>query len=417
MDPPFLTTPLALPHYRCVITAASNALRLAILRKPVVVMRRERAYMNMDGVSEDDEWDAFEITLFSNRQLTFEKLSPPFVFGSIELPAAKSLRLMKVQFNVCLQIATAERTFEFYTDSLMTLYEWQVRNLPRSPRSPHISSLRTPSHTDSLMTLYEWQRMLRGLMLSNTVSVLSGWLTLLTNADLQLKRWWFDLCGSTGELCYYETDQCQALNLPAQGCIDLAEVRVIDQMMPEQLKPYIDERKPADGSQLYESVRLMCDVYRTDETLPIGIDLNSQFVITRFGPDSPADESSGQGGLQIGDRLLAVDGHEVEVARSKQKKSKAVKELLLDLDEYPKEVHTFTIERSVPVVTHDAGAIRVKAKADDWILYPCSADEVGPSLPYYPVGPPSLPYPVGPPSLSYYPVPPLSYYPVDPRAL
>ena len=63
-------------------------------------MRRERAYMNMPDTEEDEEWEQFEITLFSNRQLTFEKLTPPFVFGSIELPAAKSLRLMKVQYNV-----------------------------------------------------------------------------------------------------------------------------------------------------------------------------------------------------------------------------------------------------------------------------------------------------------------------------
>ena len=110
---------------RAVISAASSSLRLAVLRKPVVVLRRERAYMNMPDVADDDEWDQYEITLFSNRQLTFEKLSPPFVFGSIELPAAKSLRLMKVQYNVCLQISTSERSFEFYTDSLMTLYEWQ----------------------------------------------------------------------------------------------------------------------------------------------------------------------------------------------------------------------------------------------------------------------------------------------------
>ena len=83
---------------RAVISAASSSLRIAVLRKPVQVMRRERAYMSIgDDGSLSEDWDAFEITLFSNRQLTFEKLTPPFYFGSIELPAAKSLRLMKVR--------------------------------------------------------------------------------------------------------------------------------------------------------------------------------------------------------------------------------------------------------------------------------------------------------------------------------
>ena len=335
---------------RAVISAASSSLRLAVLRKPVQVLKRERAYMNMPDVAEDEEWDQFELTLFSNRQLTFEKLAPPFIFGSIDLPAAKSLRLMKVQFNVCLQIATAERTYEFYTDSLMTLYEWQ--------------------------------RMLRTLMLSNTVSIMSGWLTLLNNEETHLKRWWFDLCGSTYELCYFETDQCQALNLPAQGCIDLSEVRLIDSMDAEQIRPMIDKRQPADGSPLMETVRLMCDVVRTDETMPIGLMLDDHYVITRFGAGSPAEESSGEGGLQVGDRLLAVDGHEVDTAapaaagkKGGSKKNKAVRELMRDLDMFPKQVHTFTVERSVPVAVQDTGAIQIKAKSEHWILYPCSADE------------------------------------------
>ena len=330
---------------RAVISASSSSLRLAVLRKPVVVMRRERAYMNMPDTEEDEEWEQFEITLFSNRQLTFEKLSPPFVFGSIELPAAKSLRLMKVQYNVCLQIATNERSFEFYTDSLMTLYEWQ--------------------------------RMLRSLMLSNTVSIMSGWLTLIADNEAQLKRWWFDLCGSTHELCYFETDQCQALNLPAQGCIDLSDVRVIDPVGADAMRPIINARRPkGEGTELTEHVRLMCDVHRQDETLPIGLDLNEQFRITRFGPGSPAELSSSQGGLQVGDLILAVDGHEVDPGTQRKKKTKAVRELLRDLDTFPKQVHTFTVERSVPVVMQDGGALQVRAKSEHWILYPCSSDEV-----------------------------------------
>ena len=76
-----------------------------------------------------------------------------------------------------------------------------------------------------------------------------------------------------------------------------------------------------------------------------------------------------------------MDGYEVspEVSAKKAsrgKKSKAVRELLRDLDAYPKQVHTFTVERSVPVVTHDAGAFQLKARGEHWIMYPCSADEV-----------------------------------------
>ena len=60
--------------------------------------------------------------------------------------------------HVCLQIATAERSFEFFTPSLESLYEWQ--------------------------------RQLRAMMLSSSVTLLSGWLTLLSDDPTHLlKRW------------------------------------------------------------------------------------------------------------------------------------------------------------------------------------------------------------------------------------
>ena len=65
---------------RAVISAETASLRLAVLRKPVYVVRRERAFMNMpdpQAADDDDSWPEYELTLFSNRQLTFEKLSPP----------------------------------------------------------------------------------------------------------------------------------------------------------------------------------------------------------------------------------------------------------------------------------------------------------------------------------------------------
>ena len=268
---------------RAVISAPSASLRLAVLRTPVVVMRREIAYMNLDNEDSDDmEWQKYEITLYSNRQLTFEKLAPPFVFGAIELPAAKSLRLIKVGYNVCLQIGTLERSYEFYTDSLQALYEWQ--------------------------------RLLRTLMLSHSFSAMSGWLTLISpsSSDQLLKRWWFDLCGSTHELCYYETDQCQTMNLPAQGCLDMSDATIISIMPKKDLVRHIEQRRPVDGSELFEYVRLMCDVHRDDENTPLGLELDAEYRIVGFSKGSPVDIASGLGGhLKIGDVVTAVDGYEV----------------------------------------------------------------------------------------------------------
>ena len=275
---------------RAVISAPSASLRLAVLRTPVVVMRRETAYMNLDNEDSDDvEWQKYEITLYSNRQLTFEKLAPPFVFGAIELPAAKSLRLIKVGYNVCLQIGTLERSYEFYTDSLQSLYEWQ--------------------------------RLLRTLMLSHSFSAMSGWLTLIStsSSDQLLKRWWFDLCGSTHELCYYETDQCQTMNLPAQGCLDMSDATVISIIPKGDLRRHIEQRRPIDGSELFEYVRLMCDVHRDDERTPLGLELDADYRIAGFSKGSPVDIASGLGGhLKLGDVVTAVDGYEVtHMARSR----------------------------------------------------------------------------------------------------
>ena len=62
--------------------------------------------------------------------------------------------------------------------------------------------------------------------------------------------------------------------------------------------------------------------------------------------DLPLEEAVGVVGRRAAvraDRLLAVDGHEVEAPSRKnaKQKSKAVRELLRDLDTYPKQVHTY----------------------------------------------------------------------------
>ena len=108
---------------RAVISAPSASLRLAVLRTPVVVMRREIAYMNLDNEDSDDmEWQKYEITLYSNRRS--HSVGTAFRLWRDRL-LRRMLRLIKVGYNVCLQIGTLERSYEFYTDSLQALYEWQ----------------------------------------------------------------------------------------------------------------------------------------------------------------------------------------------------------------------------------------------------------------------------------------------------
>ena len=68
--------------------------------------------------------------------------------------------------------------------------------------------------------------------------------------DQLLKRWWFDH-GSTRELCYYETDQCQTMNLPAQGCLDMSDATIISILPKKDLVQHIEQRRPVDGSELF----------------------------------------------------------------------------------------------------------------------------------------------------------------------
>ena len=176
-----------------------------------------------------------------------------------------------------------------------------------------------------------------------------------------LKRWWFDLSGSTHELCYFETDQCQSLNLPAQGAIDLSDVTSTELLNNDDLESLVNKRRIATASgDLREYVRLMCDVHRTNEAEPIGLELNAEYVIYQFREGSPAALASHSGGLQLGDKLLAIDGWEIDVApgpkgpkgsKLAKQREKQVKDLLRDLDSFPKPTHTFTIERHVPVVS------------------------------------------------------------------
>ena len=74
----------------CVIKGGIS-LKLAICRRPVSVVLESEVKMRMP----DNSWEPFAFRLLSNRNIEFEKLSPPQYSGEIQARVAQSLNLLE----------------------------------------------------------------------------------------------------------------------------------------------------------------------------------------------------------------------------------------------------------------------------------------------------------------------------------
>ena len=81
----------------------------------------------------DDEYQPFEVTVMSNRQLIFEQLDKPFTYGQLHLQLLRSLQLVKHgRYNMCLRLNLDEEEchmhhIELYCDTIHELREWEAQ--------------------------------------------------------------------------------------------------------------------------------------------------------------------------------------------------------------------------------------------------------------------------------------------------
>jgi hypothetical protein len=73
------------------VVKGPSAIRLSVVRRPVSVVLESEIRMRMPT----GEWEPFAFRLLSNRNIEFEKLSPPVYAGEIHARLAQSLRLLE----------------------------------------------------------------------------------------------------------------------------------------------------------------------------------------------------------------------------------------------------------------------------------------------------------------------------------
>ena len=73
------------------------------------------------------EWDPFAFRLLSNRNIEFEKLSPPQYTGEIHARIAQSLDLVDDGADKVLKIETGHKAFEIKAENASDLSLWHLR--------------------------------------------------------------------------------------------------------------------------------------------------------------------------------------------------------------------------------------------------------------------------------------------------
>jgi len=105
------------------VIKGSLALRLSICRRPVTDVLNTEIKMKMPT----GEWEPFSFRLLSNRNIEFEKLSPPQYSGEIQARVAQSLNLLEDRGEQVLEIQTAHKMFQIKSPVLSEIKLWHLR--------------------------------------------------------------------------------------------------------------------------------------------------------------------------------------------------------------------------------------------------------------------------------------------------
>jgi len=162
------------------VIKGSKSLTLSICRRPVTTVLENHVLMKMPS----GEWEPFAFRLLSNRNIEYEKLSPPLFSGEIHARLAHSLRLGTDGTDKVLEIETGHKTFQIKSATAAELSKWHLR-------------------LQEVIMLQE-----------KVANVAHGWLLKEENASesgggTQLRHYWFVLF-SNGILMYF-TDPNRAV--------------------------------------------------------------------------------------------------------------------------------------------------------------------------------------------------------------
>jgi len=105
------------------VIKGSKSLMLSICRRPVTTVLESHVLMKMPS----GEWEPFAFRLLSNRNIEYEKLSPPLFSGEIHARLAHSLSLGADGIDKVLEIETGHKTFQIKSHTPAELAKWHLR--------------------------------------------------------------------------------------------------------------------------------------------------------------------------------------------------------------------------------------------------------------------------------------------------
>ena len=384
-----------------IISCGTAGVRIAVVRPPLKKLKQSVVYFHVsssgEGVQAGTDYDAFELTIMSNRQLIFEQLDKPFTYGQVHLQLGRSLQFVKASsYNLCLRLNLDEE------ECHMHHLEW---------------------YADTIQELREWERMLRSLMVSDEVAkrqMRSGWFVVFAmgshSVDGAIKRWiqvedlhltstshilglhpayyiltycsdryyilhptyhmlrttWIQVEDGVVLACYdvEHNDNVEAATLTLN--LKTAErVRLLDNQAAQVILRGGD-RAGAEGG-VTEILRKEVDVRVDNPGQPLGLEFfengpgEEGLFVAGVEPASAAERYFENGLLRVNDRLVELDGNPV-----------------MDEDEYDdvldhveksrKLAHTLLLERvQEAMVPVQERAIEVTTRHQRWLLYPCNA--------------------------------------------
>jgi len=105
------------------VIKGSKSLALSICRRPVTTVLESKLLMKMPT----GDWEPFAFRLLSNRNIEYEKLTPPLFSGEIHARLAHSLKLASDKDDKVLEIETGHKTFQIKAPSRIELAQWHLR--------------------------------------------------------------------------------------------------------------------------------------------------------------------------------------------------------------------------------------------------------------------------------------------------
>ena len=363
-----------------IVGATSPSVRLAVVRPPLHKLKTAVVYLAVsagdDERRHDDEYEPFELSVLSNRQLIFEQLDKPFTYGQVHLQLARSLQLIKHgAYNLCLRLNLDEQLTHMHH------IEW---------------------YADTIQELRDWQALLRTLMVADNdaeTPARAHWFVMHIAGERHAHKRWVKLeahatkGGPAGQgaegggeatsnlvLSCFDIEHNENV-VPAHASLNLRvaqRVRLLDAREVEVL---------LKGGQRHGRHGGAKEVVRIEVNVPIDHAAHQPLGLDFYPEDDYSDDGGltikgaragsaclpffggkgGKGGkLRNGDRLIELDGNELFDLMD-------FHDVYAYMAETKKKAHTLLVERleEVPMPSHGR-AIEIVTKQQRWVLFPCA---------------------------------------------